>query len=172
PGNALRVVSIENLPIDRWVHVAVRYDGSSRAEGLSLFVDGEQMATQVVRDCLTKHIIGGDGVDGPRALDLSFGQRFRDRGFKGGEIDEIKIYARSVSDLEMRVLPICDTLPGGLEDLLPDIGRETLLDYYTQQHPEWIERVAVLQQLRQNRSKLSDPLPEIMVMREQPVVRS
>lgn len=172
PGNALRIVGADDLPLDRWVHVAVRYDGSSRAEGLSLFVDGRRIETEVVRDCLTKHIIGGDGVDGARALDLSFGQRFRDRGFKGGEIDEIKVYSRDLCDLELRALPIYDAsqeiLSEKLADALQDIDRETLLDYFTHRHPKRIEQAAALQQLRQSRSKLSDPIPEIMVMREQP----
>lgn len=172
PGNALRVVGADDLPLNRWVHVAVRYDGSSRAEGLSLFVNGQRITTEVVRDCLTKHIIGGDGVDGARAFDLSFGQRFRDRGFKGGAIDEIKVYTRHLCDLELRAIPVYDASPESLADVLQDIAPETLLDYYAHRHPRRIELAAALQLLRQNRSKLSDPVPEIMVMREQPTPRA
>ena len=177
PGNALRIDSVDELPLERWVHVTVRYDGSSRAEGLSLFVDGQRMATEVVRDGLTKHIIGGDGVDGARALDLSFGQRFRDRGFKGGEIDEIKVYTRDLTDLELSALPSSATaherLDGTLQNFTwQNVSDQALFDHYVQRHPQRMEMAAALHQLRQRRSRLSDPLPEIMVMREQATPRA
>ena len=32
PGNAIGIKASEPLPLDRWTHVAITYDGSSRAE--------------------------------------------------------------------------------------------------------------------------------------------
>src|SRR5262249_19656911 len=37
PGNALAVRSIDPVPLDEWIHVAVAYDGSAQAAGMSLF---------------------------------------------------------------------------------------------------------------------------------------
>ena len=34
PGNSLKVVTKEPMPTNEWVHVAVTYDGSSRAAGV------------------------------------------------------------------------------------------------------------------------------------------
>ena len=59
------------------------YDGSSRASGLTLYLDGRRADCEVVRDTLTKNITGGGGDE------LTVGQRFRDRGFKNGLVDEI-----------------------------------------------------------------------------------
>ncbi|MEZ6079027.1 MAG: DUF1549 domain-containing protein [Pirellulaceae bacterium] len=168
PGNALRVTSSEELPLDRWVQVAVRYDGSSQAAGLSLFVDGQPVATEVVRDCLTKHIIGHDAA---AALDLSFGQRFRDRGFKNSEVDELKVFTRDLSDLELKVLYLRDAAPENLAEVLHNVDQAALQDYFSRRHPQRIEQEAALRQLRERRSKLTSAIAEIMVMREQPTLR-
>ena len=37
PGNALRLVAKQALPVNEWVHVAITYDGSSRARGSARF---------------------------------------------------------------------------------------------------------------------------------------
>ncbi|MDG2206978.1 MAG: DUF1549 domain-containing protein, partial [Pirellulales bacterium] len=42
PGNAIRIRTQEKMPLDRWFHVAVSYNGSSRAEGLALYIDGQK----------------------------------------------------------------------------------------------------------------------------------
>ena len=97
PGNAIGIRAREPVPIGRWTHVAIAYDGSSRAAGLALYVDGRRADCEVVRDKLTKNITGG-GNDF-----LTVGQRFRDRGFKDGLVDEIKVFDRR--DAAARVYP-------------------------------------------------------------------
>ena len=98
PGNALRVRALEPLPLDRWSHVAFVYDGSSRAAGLELWVDGVRIETEVVRDALTRTILGGGD------LNLTIGERFRDRGFAGGEVDDLEVFDRRLTAGELAVL--------------------------------------------------------------------
>src|SRR5690606_35019757 len=40
PGNAMKVISKAVLPTNEWVHLAMTYDGSSRADGLKLYWNG------------------------------------------------------------------------------------------------------------------------------------
>jgi len=61
PGNAIGIKTKVAIPLDRWVHVTMTYDGSSRASGLRLYLDGRQADCEVVRDSLTKNITGGGG---------------------------------------------------------------------------------------------------------------
>ena len=100
PGNAIGIKTKEAVPIDRWVHVTMTYDGSSRAGGLALYLDGRRADCEVVRDKLTKNITGGGGDE------LTVGQRFRDRGFKNGLVDEIAVFDRALTPLEAAQL--CD----------------------------------------------------------------
>ena len=95
PGNAIGIRSRDPVPLRKWVHVAIVYDGSSRAAGLTLYVDGRRADCEIVRDKLTKNITGG-GND-----QITVGQRFRDRGFKNGLVDEIQVFDRALTPLEV-----------------------------------------------------------------------
>jgi hypothetical protein len=157
PGNALRVVARDPLPVDEWTHVVWSYDGSSRAAGLKLFVNGREATVEVVRDALTKDINRG-GEDR-----LTIGQRFRDRGFKGGEVDELHLFARAVSPYEAALLAGRQVVPPAD----PAAEAAGLFDHFllAVDTPSR-EKLSALHALRQARSAAGDTLPEIMAMRE------
>lgn len=147
PGNALRVRSLCPLPTNRWIHLAVTYDGSSRAEGVRLYVDGKPMAVEIVRDQLTRTIQGGSHV-------LTIGQRFRDRGFKNGQVDEVRVYARSLCSSEVRRL---------------FDGRVGQLDQQFFETRLWEDGVALREELWQARKEwalMIDSIAQIMTMEE------
>lgn len=100
PGNAIGVRTAEALPADKWVHVTATYDGSSEAEGLRLFLDGEELEVEILRDEIIKK--ANVAVDHGGALVL--GQRFRDRGLAGGELDSATLYYRALTPAEIRSL--------------------------------------------------------------------
>ena len=156
PGNALRVQAVEALPLNEWAHVTMRYDGSSRAGGLDLFVNGKQVKTATVRDKLTKNITGGGGDK------ITIGARFRDRGFKGGSVDEFKVFERALSLIEIEEV----MTPGGLARRFAANDR-SLREYYSLTVNEAVlQATADLRAARVARSKVVDPIQEIMVMRE------
>ena len=118
PGDAASVRMTEPLPTDDWVHVAVSSDGSGRSAGLRLFINGHRAATTVVRDNLTREITGG-GND-----TITIGERMRDHGFKGGLVDEFRVFNRELSPLEIYDL----AEPGSLELALADWSRSLWLE--------------------------------------------
>jgi hypothetical protein len=157
PGNALRVVTRDPLPVNEWTHVVWSYDGSSRAAGLTLFVNGRPAAVEVVRDALTKDINRG-GEDR-----LTIGQRFRDRGFKDGAVDELRLFARAISPYEAAVLAGRPVVP----PTHPAAEAAGVLDHFLLAvDATHREKLAALRMLRQARSAAGDSLPEIMTMRE------
>ena len=164
PGNALRVRSLEAMPSQKWIHVTVGYDGSSRAAGVSLFVDGERIETETVRDYLYKNITGGGGDE------ISIGERFRDRGFAGGLVDQFEVFDRQLTDLEVVTLFDPSQLKATLAkplDTLSNHDRERLFDFYLAVvDAEYAQALGALHDARQRRSEVADPIPEIMVMRE------
>jgi hypothetical protein len=100
PGNALAVRSVETIPQNEWSRITWTYDGSSNAAGLKLYLDGNPLAVEVVADSIWKSITEASYGDGVATL----GQRFRDRGFRGGEIEKVQIYKRPLSPLEVASL--------------------------------------------------------------------
>ena len=161
PGNALRIRAREALPRARFVHVAMRYDGSSRAAGLTLFVDGEPLAVEVVRDRLTREIEGG-GADA-----LTLGQRFRDNGLRGGAIDELVVFPRALSALEIDEL----VTPGALADAWQHRAdpncRQRLHELFLAAHDaELAAAREALRGARRERSALVAQVREIVTMRD------
>ena len=171
PGNAIRIVSDTVLPVDRWTHVTVVYDGSSRAAGLAIFVDGDEQDVTIARDNLTKHIKGSDGFSGGDADQLVVGQRFRDVGFKGGRVDELKVFNRNLTPLEAKLLYMHDAMKENVPEVLYNVSEELLLGFYSATQENCVARAEELRQLRDAYSEVADPVPEIMVMREDPTPR-
>lgn len=148
PGNAISIQTRDVIPVDRWVHVTVTNNGSSRAGGLAIYVDGKRANVDVVVDDLTKNITGGGGDT------IAIGQRFRDRGFKAGEVDELQIFDVALTDYEAALL---------VDASEPALLRDHLI---TRQDAEAIELASRLHQARIAKCKIEDSIDEIMVMRE------
>ena len=167
PGNAIGIRAREPVPIDRWTHVAIAYDGSSRAAGLALYVDGRRADCEVVRDKLTKNITGG-GND-----HLTVGQRFRDRGFKNGLVDEIKVFDRALTPLEVAQLHDGKSLAEALAarpepaDRGPAAASCSPITWPTST-PSTGSAWRRSRTCGRQRSALVDPVAEIMVMKEMP----
>lgn len=170
PGNAIRIKTVHALPIDKWVHVGFTYDGSSKATGLKIYVDGKIAEAQVVRDHLYKNITGGGGNN------IAIGERFRDIGFKNGLVDEVKVFNRELTPVEFQALfapsvakSIQEQLQTAKQQIkaLSDEQREALQALYGRHHdPELAQLQSELKSLRDQRSKLIDGVVEIMVMNE------
>jgi hypothetical protein len=165
PGNALKVMTKTKLPTNEWVHVAVTYDGSSRARGVSVFVNGERAGLDVIRDGLWKDITyGGDEPE------LTIGYRFRDNGFKGGRVDEFKVFNRALTTVEVaHVSERSDvaSLLTALDDKLSPVQRDTLFEHFFATSYEPARKaMRELSALRDEQRKLINPIPEIMVMKE------
>lgn len=164
PGDAASVRCVEPLPVGEWTHVAVSSDGSGRAAGLRVFVNGHAAATDVVRDSLTREITGGGGDT------IRIGERMRDQGFKNGLVDDFRVFGRALSALEIREL----AAPGALAAALAERrDAEALGGYYAAAFAEEpaVRRTA-LETARRSRDDLAEQPPEIMVMRDLPQPRT
>ncbi|MFK7735391.1 MAG: DUF1553 domain-containing protein [Pirellulaceae bacterium] len=160
PGNALRVRALSQVTVDEWSHVVFSYDGSSRAAGLKLFVNGSPIPTETVRDKLTKTI-----ASSPK--ELALGQRFRDMGFKGGLLDELRVLNSAIQPLEAKYLYLQAAAPSNLSEVLYNLDDVELKDYFvylTDQSNDYRTR---LEALHTEHSKLIESIPELMVMREE-----
>ncbi len=165
PGNAIGVRALRPLARGEWQHITITYDGSSTAAGLRLFLDGDALPTEVVRDYLSKSaslpIFGGQ---------FTLGERFRDRGFRDGEIDELRIYDRAIAPIEIRNLHDGKSLSLALADRIAH--RDALEAYYFSAVDEPVR--ALSKELRDARRQFVDaeePMQEVPVMAELPEPR-
>ncbi|MEY3395652.1 MAG: hypothetical protein RL346_1888 [Verrucomicrobiota bacterium] len=96
PGCAASVTTTQTLPAGEWSHVTVTNDGSRKAAGLKIFINGKAADTTIVRDNLTRDYHIGNS--------LNFTARNRDIGIRGGMIDEVKIHLRAITALEVAAI--------------------------------------------------------------------
>jgi hypothetical protein len=129
---------------------------------LRLFVDGKQADCEIVRDNLYKNITGGGGDN------ITIGERFRDRGFARGLVDEFQVFDRQLTALELAQLHDGSSLATALQaETRTDRQRDGLHSVYLATVDEAYQRqLQTLRQARQGHSKLVDGISEIMVMRE------
>ena len=160
PGDATSVRSTEPLPVGEWVHVTVSNDGSSKASGLKIFVNGHPVATEVVRDSLTREITGGGGDQ------IRIGERMRDHGFKDGLVDDFRVFDRRLSSLEVRDL----FQPGAIKDVVAaKQDGELIGGYFAAAFDETATAMrTAVEAARRARDDLAEKPQEIMVMRELP----
>ena len=160
PGNAISVRTKAKVLLNEWTQVVVTNDGSSRAAGLKIYVNGRAVDLEIVKDHLTKDITGG-GHD-----NISLGERMRDRGFKGGLIDEFRVFNRELTGLE--ALAAFDPSAAATERGGP------LEEMYGRAATDGAFQRALedLQKARAKATAFADGLKEMMVMRELPKPRN
>jgi hypothetical protein len=166
PGNSLKVVTKKPIAANAWTHLAVTYDGSSHASGVRLYVNGEPAELEVIRDGLWKDITYGGGEP-----DLAIGYRFRDAGFKGGRVDDFRIFSRALAPIEVTALAGRDDYTRVVQAIptLAPSQREALLAFYVAtSHPSSLDASKALHAARDEERKYIDPIPEAMAMRELP----
>ena len=163
PANSIEIVSSEPLPVGSWHHLAMTYDGSSRARGLVLYLDGARLPSETRVDNLKKSIL--------YTVDPRSGERtnWGDPGnFRLGwmetnfvkldsvAVDEVRLFDRRLSKAEV----------AGLSG--QGVSSEAALrDYYvTAIDPDYRRDFAELTRLRGEINTLMTALPEVMVMEE------
>jgi hypothetical protein len=92
PGCAASVATETKIPTGEWTHITVTNDGSRKAAGLKIFLNGKPAATTIACDNLTRDFLVGNS--------LNFLARGRDIGLRGGMLDDVYIHTRAISAAE------------------------------------------------------------------------
>ena len=101
PDNGIGIRTVEPIPQDQWAHLTWTWDGSGTHDGMSLYLDGKKVATENLGDKLYKSVNIGTYQKPGRFM---IGAIFRGRGFKDGQVDEIKTFDRALTPLEAKAL--------------------------------------------------------------------
>lgn len=96
PGDAIKVVSKSEIERNRWTHVSVSYDGSGKAAGVSIALNGQPQGVDVV----TNQLQGTIRTEVP----LKVGQRNGSSRLEGATIRDVRLYHRSLSTTELAAL--------------------------------------------------------------------
>jgi hypothetical protein len=164
PDAAVRVRTRDRLRFGDWHHVAIVWNGSGKAQGLAVFVNGKRAAVDVLEDRLS----GSLAVDAPlRAGGRAFGPPFV------GQIDDLRIYDRAVAAerierlaLHYRVRAILSGVTGKRST---DEALAVRTYYLTYAAPAPLKQTfAELKALRTRLTALEKAIPTAMVMADLP----
>jgi hypothetical protein len=95
PTSAIKVSTREALPRDTWSHVFVTYDGSSKARGVTIYLNGRRAPVDVNNDNLSGSLATGQP--------LRLGKRSTAFTLRGALAD-IRFYRRTLAAAEVRLV--------------------------------------------------------------------
>lgn len=103
PFVAVKVTTVEPLPLDgRWRHIFFTYDGSGKAAGVQIYVDGKPVATKVVYDSLAQSTIQTQAT-------MQLGQCYPEANpAREARYQDIRLYGRTLTADEVKRLPFED----------------------------------------------------------------
>lgn len=97
PGNALKVVARQALPAGKWSHVAMSYDGSGKASGVRIWVNGQMTGIETEADALN----GTSRTTTP----LRVGGRDGGSWIEGAALNDLRLVGRALGqDEPLRIM--------------------------------------------------------------------
>ena len=158
PNNAIKVATKQKVPVDRPTHLMVTYDGSQKASGVAVFVDGKAQELDVPRDSLKDSIRANTSFKiGKRDASLNF----------SGEINTVSVYNRALSVEEVK-------LDAGQDAITPILVKKRdertaeeiiiLTDRFYSQDSEFSKHTDAIKTQQKAIEELNKPLTSVMVM--------
>ena len=177
PDDSIEVRSTTPVSPSAWHHLAMTYDGSSRAAGVRLFLDGQPLATRTVVDNLHRSIITS-GIDGRQMSGAPLGLRIGSVGELAKEsirdvsVDDLRAYGRQLSALEVAALATgTDTRAEALAARTPTALAQLREHYLLDVDAGYRATLARLTAIRGRENEILTAQPSVMVMRELPTPR-
>ena len=94
PEDALKVSTRDDVIKEKvWQHVFITYNGSGKASGVKIYVDGVEAPINQDKDALQGSI--------RTKVPLRVGQRNKDHEFERGRVQDLRVYARALSGSEV-----------------------------------------------------------------------
>lgn len=166
PDNAIDIRTQEVIPVNKWTHIAMSYDGTSKANGIRIFLNGNAPERIVYQDKLYKSLLHGKDKSNWSDLPFMLGMELR-KTIEDLEMDELKVYNRQLSRGEIRALmnhrPYS---PEGLDE-------QDLIKFYlfSGKNQKYNQLLNLTNKIRGEHNLLATDEKEVMIMQERKVPR-
>lgn len=161
PAIQLEVRGEEKINTDKWVHLTFTYDGSGKAAGITLYKNGKAVPLNIRYDKLSQGI-----ANGKRALTVGGRRPYQTNHDGYAYVDELKIYARQVSELEAAAL-----YPPTAKTIDPPSTKKRKEHYLATNNLSHQKTQQKIQALRKEKFAIQDTLISVMVMEDLPAPR-
>ncbi|MEO0339608.1 MAG: DUF1549 domain-containing protein, partial [Bacteroidota bacterium] len=159
PHNYLHIRSSQTIPIEQWQHLAFSYDGSAKAEGVQVYINGEKAEVSTVFDRLYKTIypirVGAHTkVDQALLVGKSYRAFTGENGLFKGMMDDLQLFDRVLLPNEMRLLAGNDAT----------LSKEDYAHIAYQRSAAYQREVKLINKIKEEHLELLNTIPEVMVM--------
>ncbi len=166
PDNAIKVMGKKKLKKGKWHHVFITYDGSKKAKGVKVYVDGEFIKSSPSHNSLT----------GSAKSNVPFSVGRRNNGAQfDGFVDDVRVYNRELTLSEVAAVRELDSLPELLAVEEADrtaAQKDQLCNIFMERnvprHQTLSKKIAKLQA---EVASLKAPITTVMVMQDVPKPR-
>jgi hypothetical protein len=167
PDDYIELITESMIPYDQWTHVGFTYNGSQKAKGVSIYVNGEKQVTRILSDRLTRSMKPIQQFTGKLdTLALRIGRGYElwtgDPGIFEGSMDEVRLFDRQLTQFEMAQLG---------EYIMNPVPPAILTEHNRTKSREAIAVENELKALRKAKAEIMNKTTEIMVMEEMPTPR-
>jgi len=169
PGYAVQVQTKNNeITPNQWHHVCVTYDGSAKAHGVAIYVDGKSSELTISSDSFKN-------TTPLNSATLLLGYSSTKAHLKNGFVDEFRIYDHELSETEVNQVyfdnQIAPVLQLAVDKRSPE-QTELLRQYYLNQFDsEYRKLLAKKVQVKAQEERLTQALPTTLVFRERKEIR-
>jgi mono/diheme cytochrome c family protein len=162
PDQSIEIRTRERLRLGDWYHVTLTYDGSGKAAGVGLYLNGVRLDTDVARDALG----GSCATDAP----LRVGSQALGRPFVG-QLDDMRLYNRALTPQQVEDLaihhPMRVILSGVIGKPSKDDAERMRAYFLTHAAPESLRTAyRELKALNSQKDDLVKQIPTTMIMAE------
>lgn len=173
PHNYIQITGDISVPKEEWHHLFFTYDGSAKASGLALYLDGKKLKTSINYDNLygtiVRSFVRGEEWKSRPVMVFRSGRFYTgENGVFKGSIDEVKLFKQWLSPLEVAAIVTSESPDLSLK---PPTDEAYLGHYLHRQDPTFQKLQGRLQALLAQRLAIMKEVPEIMVMEEMPSPR-
>ncbi len=162
PDDALKVVAKERVRPNEWNHLFVSYDGSGKASGISIFINGKLQEKTVEADALKSTI--------STTIPLKLAQRHTGSRVDDLLMEDLRIYGKALSPMEVGKLAKMTRaawLVGKTASLRNDAEKDELFQFWlTSLDKPFSEASAKVAQLEQEASTIKARATVAHVMQE------
>ena len=170
PANCIDFITIDKITPKKWQNITLTYDGSSKASGVKIYLEGKEMKANLLTDNLTKSITYGEKKTHWVDMPLMIGKEFRETT-DNLAIDEFKVYARQLAPIEVEgIAKNKEQVSSILKMTKKDWTQQqylSLFEYYQLNFDPYFDVYARnLIKLRAKETELLTDIREVMVMSE------
>ncbi len=167
PTDLAKITSQQKIKLNEWTHVAFRYKALGSKEDLDLFINGVKQDDVIRFGKIERTIFPNNNPNNKTGVPLLVGKSYAaftgNNGiFKDGILDEINLFNRALSTLEINFVADPENIP---------TDQSLIEEHYQLNSAAYKENQTELASLLTEKRELFDTLTEVMVIADMPQAR-